>query len=79
MPFVACKSRGLARPALAAAPAASKVRARGMGWKSGRIRPFEGDAFLISAIMAGPVAAAVRSPAMKPRGVCAAALRSNCA
>src|SRR6266851_51902 len=61
----------------AAAPADSKLCARAAGEKSLRIRPFEGEAFLISEMIAGPSLATVRSPLAKPRGVWVAALRSS--
>lgn len=61
----------------AAAPADSSSRASTAGSNSARIRPFDGEAFFNSAMMAGPEAAARRSPAAKPRGVCAEARRSS--
>ena len=51
------------REAVQKEPAAKEA-----GSKSGRIRPFEGEAFFSSAITAGPVVAFCRSARAKPRG-----------
>src|SRR5208282_3366190 len=56
-----------------------RSRASSEGLKSARIKPFEGEAFLSTAItaMPGPWSAMWRNRFRNPRGVCAAAARSK--
>src|SRR5882724_8572191 len=61
----------------AAAPACSNSRASSAGRKSARIKPFEGDAFLSSAMIAGPCCEVRRSRSRNPLGMCSAAFRSK--
>src|SRR5690242_15227278 len=61
----------------AVAPAPASSFANSVTLKSPRIKPFDGDAFFNSAMIAGPVALAVASALRNPRGRCASALFSR--